>query len=109
MPARTAVAAAVAAALRPLGAVAALAGVRELLAVAGRDHLGGDLDVALHLAEQLQRDTATLAVDLGDRDVHEVAAIEHLLDGVDAQARRNPRDVQQAVGALADLDEGAEV
>src|SRR3954451_20157810 len=104
MPARTAVGTSAAAALRPLGAVAALTGVRERLAVARRDHLGGDLDVALHLAEQLERDAAALAVDLGDLDVHEIAPVEHLLDGVDAQPRRDARDVQQAVGALADLD-----
>ena len=37
-----------------------------------------------------------------------VAAVEHVLDRVDPLAGRDVRDVQQAVGALGQLDEGAE-
>src|SRR5690242_21129323 len=101
------VAAAVSAAVAPVAA--ALAGVGVLLLVAGADLLGRDLGAVLGLGDQLQRDAPALGVHLGDLDGDDVALRQHLLDGVDADARRDPRDVQQAVGALADLDERAEV
>ena len=41
-------------------------------------------------------------------DVDLVALVQHVLDGLDALAGRDVRDVQQAVGALRQLDEGAE-
>ena len=47
-------------------------------------------------------------VDLLDDHVEHVAALDHVLDVADA-ARADVRDVQQAVGALLQLDERAEV
>ncbi len=72
---------------------------RELL-----DRLAGDLGVV----GEAQADAAALAVDLDHADRDLVALVEHLLDGADAVARRHVGDVQQAVGALGELDERAE-
>src|SRR4051812_3617062 len=68
------------------------------------DGLAGDLGVL----GQAQADPAALAVDLDHADGDLVALVEDLLDGVDALARRDVGDVQQPVGALGQLDEGAE-
>src|SRR5215207_676371 len=102
--ARAAIAVAIAAraavALAPrAAAVAAAAHRRELL---GR--LAGDLRVL----GQAQPDAAALAVDLDHADRHLVALVEHLLDRRRTLARSDVRDVQQAVGPLGKLDEGAE-
>src|SRR3954449_3742974 len=66
--------------------------------------LAGDIGVL----GQAQADPAALAVDLDHADGDLVALVEDLLDGVDALAGRDVGDVQQAVGALGQLDEGAE-
>ena len=57
---------------------------------------------------EAQADAAALAVDLDHADVDLVALVEDVLDRVDALAGRDVGDVQQAVGALGQLDEGAE-
>src|SRR5215203_3475080 len=106
--ARAALAAAPAVAVAPaprpaVAAVAAPAAAgadrRQLL-----DGLAGDLGVL----GQAQPDAAALAVDLDDADLDLVALVEHLLDRRRPLAGRDVRDVQQAVGALCELDEGAE-
>src|ERR1700754_2988433 len=80
-----AVAPAVAVAVAPARLpAAALAGVRELLAVARAERLGGELAPVLALRHELEGDAAPLGVDLGDLDVDRVALREHLLDLVDA-------------------------
>src|SRR3954470_17583603 len=107
LAARLAAAGAVAVARRAL--TAALAGVRELLLVAHADRLGRDLSAVLRLGDELESDAAALGVDLGHLDRDDVAAGEHLVDGVDTHAGRDPRGVQEAVGALAELHEGAEL
>src|SRR5215218_6899946 len=55
-----------------------------------------------------QPDPATLLVDLGHRDVDLIAGREHVLDRADALAWLHIGDVKQSVGALDELDEGAE-
>ena len=55
-----------------------------------------------------QADPAALLVDLDHGDVDLVALVEDVLDRVDPLARLHVGDVQQAVGALGQLDEGAE-
>src|SRR5919201_1949326 len=72
---------------------------RELL-----DGLVGDLRVL----GQPQADAPALTVDLDHAHGDLVALVEDVLDGVHALARRDVGDVQQAVGALGQLDEGAE-
>src|SRR6478672_3934087 len=68
------------------------------------DGLAGDLGVL----GQAQADAPALAVDLDHAHGDLVALVEHVLDGVDPLARRHVGDVQQAVGALGQLDEGPE-
>src|SRR4051794_26516529 len=99
--ARAAVAArAAAVAVAPrAAAVAARADRGELLL-----GLAGDVRVV----GEAQADAAALAVDLDHADGHLVALVEHLLDRRRALARGDVRDVQQAVGALGELDERAE-
>ncbi len=60
------------------------------------------------LLHELQPDPAACLVDLLHEHVEHVAALDHVLDVVDA-AGADVRDVQQPVGALLELDEGAEV
>src|SRR6185295_6050044 len=60
------------------------------------------------LRDQLQADPATRLVDLLHDDVEHVAACHHVLDVADA-ARAHVRDVEEAVGALLELDERAEL
>src|SRR5215212_11060407 len=68
------------------------------------DGLAGDLRVL----GQAQADAPALAVDLAHAHGDLVALVEDLLDRPDALAGRDVGDVQQAVGALGQLDEGAE-
>ena len=57
---------------------------------------------------EAQADAAALLVDLDHGDVDLVARLEDVVDRVDPLARLDVGDVQQAVGALGQLDEGAE-
>ena len=100
-PPRAAAVAAVAAAAAAAAAHRRVAGA-ELLQLLGA--LAGDRRVV----GEAQADPAPLLVDLGDGDVDLVALGEHVLDRVDPLAGLHVRDVQQAVGALDQLDEGAE-
>ena len=58
--------------------------------------------------DQLQADPPAGLVDLLDDHVEHVAALDHVLDVADP-ARAHVRDVEQAVGALLQLDERAEL
>src|SRR3954454_24541208 len=103
---------AVTAAAAAAAAIAAVA-VRALAALsaataADRDELVLRLADDLGILGQAQADAAALAVDLDHADVDLVTLVEHVLDGVDALAGRHVGDVQQAVGALGELDERAE-
>ena len=62
----------------------------------------------LVLLDELQADPAACLVDLLHEHVEHVAARDHVLDVVHA-AGADVRDVEQAVGALLQLDERAEV
>src|SRR4029079_6106373 len=55
-----------------------------------------------------QTDPAALAVDLDHRDIEFAALAEDVLGGRGPLARLDRRDVEEAVGALDQLDEGAE-
>src|SRR5215211_3248557 len=55
-----------------------------------------------------QADAAALLVDLDDAHGDLVALVEHLLDRRDPLAGRDVGDVEQAVGDLGELEEGAE-
>ena len=57
---------------------------------------------------EAQADPAALLVDLDHGDVDQVAARQHVVDRVDPLPRFHVGDVEQAVGALDQLDEGAE-
>src|SRR3954454_1734450 len=70
--------------------------------------LGLDDRAVLALRDQLEADPVPLLVDLLDEHVQHVAAGDHVLDVLHT-AGAHVRDVQQAVGALLQLDEGAEV
>src|ERR1700739_4671130 len=97
---RATLATALAASASPATATgAAGADLRQLLHA-----LAGDVGVL----GQAQPDTAALAVDLDNPHLDLVTTVENLLDRVDAAAGRDVRDVQQAVGALGQLHEGAE-
>ena len=104
--ARAAVAVAVAPALAARAAVAAGTAAVPAAADGGEllDGLAGDLRVL----GEAQADAAALAVDLDHADADLVALVEDVLDRVHALAGRHVGDVQQAVGALGQLDEGAE-
>src|SRR5437763_100864 len=120
-PGRSVTSVAVASAAAPTAAAAApttaaaVAARRPLLALARRCVLG-PLDQLLRLNEvavlvlgdQLEAEPAAILVDLLDEDVEHVAAPDHVLDVADA-ARADVGDVQQAVGSLLQLDEGAEL
>src|SRR5215213_9283108 len=91
-------------------AVAARPAVAPVAAAAGAD--GGELLLGLpgdlRVLGEAQADAAALLVDLDDADGDLVALVEHLLDRRDPLAGRDVGDVQQAVGALGELDERAE-
>src|SRR4051812_46964044 len=89
--AATAATSAVAVAAVTARAAATAADGRKLL-----DGLAGDLRVL----GEAQADAAALAVDLDDANVDLVALVQHVLDGVDALARRDVGDVQETVGTL---------
>src|SRR5829696_4831954 len=92
-------------------AVAVPAHARAAVAAAARADarqvLGG-LAGDLRVLRQAQADAAALAVDLHHAHADLVALVEDVLDRVDALAGRHVGDVQQPVGALGQLDEGAE-
>src|SRR4051812_12833187 len=75
---------------------------------ADRRQLLGGLPGDLGVLGEPQPDPAALAVDLDHAHVDLVAAVEHGLDRLSALTRLDVRDVQQAVGALRQLDERAE-
>src|SRR6185437_15504584 len=79
--------------------------------VAGADagKLLGRLALDVGVAGEPQADPAPLLVDLDDGHVDLVALVEDILDCADPLARLHVGDVKQAVRALAELDEGAEV
>src|SRR5829696_623802 len=83
---------------RPLGRV-----LRALDQLLGRDH-----PAVLVLVDELEADAAAVLVDLLHDDVQDVSAIDHVLDVADAPGP-DVRDVEQAVGALLQLDERAEL
>src|SRR4051794_7255964 len=105
--AAAAVAVAVAAAAARATVTAAAAAHRRV-ARADRGELLLGLAGDLRVLGEAQADAAALLVDLDDADGDLVALVEHLFDRPDAVARRYIGDVQQAVGALGELDEGAE-
>src|SRR5256885_6654759 len=70
--------------------------------------LGLDQRAVFVLRDQLQADPAAVLVDFLDDHVHDVAAGHHVLDVTDP-AGADVGDVEQAVGALRQLDEGAEL
>src|SRR5690242_20793831 len=70
--------------------------------------LGLDEASVLVLRDELEPDPAARLVDLLHDDVDDVAAAHHVLDVRDP-ARADVRDVQETVGALLQLDEGAEL
>ena len=74
-------------------------------------HLGellGRLALDIGIIGEAEPDAAALRVDLDHLDLDLVAAVDHVLDRVDPLAGRQVGDVEQAVGALGELDEGAE-
>src|SRR4051812_38913826 len=106
----------VAATAAAASAAVAVAAARPLLARLPRrgvlrplDELLGRHDLAvLVLGDELEADPAARLVDLLHEHVEHVAAADHVLD-VSDPARADVRDVEQAVGALLQLDERAEV
>src|SRR6476469_5220904 len=92
-----------AAALTARAAVAAAAS-----AAAHRGELVGGLAGDVGVLGEAQADAAALAVDLDHAHLDLVALVQDVLDRVDALAGRDVADVQQAVGALGELDERAE-
>src|SRR3954470_18677132 len=109
-------AAAVAVAVAPAAVAVAAAAARAVAAAAAhrrvagadRDELLGALAGDVRVVGEAQADAAALLVDLDHAHRDLVALVEHLLDRPDAVAGRDVGDVQQAVGALGQLDEGAE-
>src|SRR5829696_2836643 len=99
---------AAAASLAPAATVATVAAASALVAGAHGSELLGRLAGDLRVFRQAQADAATLRVNLDDLHLQLVAAVDDLLDRVRALARSDVGDVNQAVGALGELDEGAE-
>ena len=79
--------------------------------VAGADagELLGRLALDVGVLGEPQADPASLLVDLDDGDIDLVALVEDVLDRADSLARLHVGDVKQAIGALGELDECAEV
>src|SRR4029077_1390509 len=99
----------------PLGALASVAPgaiARGATAAASTRADTGELLRGLardvRVVGQAQADAAALAIDLDHAHVDLVAFVEHVLDALHALSRRDVRDVQQSIGALRQLDEGAE-
>src|SRR5215208_6984601 len=107
-PAPVAPAAAAVSPAAPAVAAAAAAVAAAVGARADRGQLGDRLAGHGRVVGQAQADPPALAVDLDHAHGDLVALVEHVLDGVHALARGDVGDVQQAVGALGELDEGAE-
>src|SRR5690606_28219382 len=99
-------------ALAPAAAIApaplAVAPAAAVAAGADRGQLLRRLALDRGVAGEAQADPAALLVDLDHGDVDQLAGLEHVVDRVDPLARLHVGDVEQAVGALDQLDEGAE-
>src|SRR4051812_20904094 len=96
-------------AARAVAARAAVpAAARATVARAHGGELLGGLAGDVGVLGQPQADPPALAVDLDHAHGDLVALVEHLLDRPDALAGRDVGDVQQAVGALGELDERPE-
>src|SRR5215211_5368523 len=91
----------------PSTAVAPVAAAALVAGAHGGQLLGG-LALDLRVVGEPEPDAAALAVHLDDLDLQLVAAVHDLLHRVRALARRDVGDVDQAVCALGELDEGAE-
>src|SRR6476469_9870820 len=89
-------------------ALATRAAVAAASAAAHRGELVGGLAGDVGVLGEAQADAAALAVDLDHAHLDLVALVQDVLDRVDALAGRDVADVQQAVGALGELDERAE-
>src|SRR5919204_3458153 len=81
---------------------------RATVARAHGSQLLGGLAEDLRVVRETEADPAALLIDLDHPHAHLVAAVEHVLDGLGALTGLDVRDVQQAVGALGELDERAE-
>src|SRR5271169_135702 len=91
-----------------IGALTAVACSTSTTAGADAGQLLGGLAGDVGVLGEAQPDAAALAVDLDDTHVDLIALVEHVLDALHALTRGDVRDVQQPVGALGELDEGAE-
>src|SRR2546423_4132744 len=97
-------------------AAAVTAAARPFLLGRSRRRVLGPLDQLLRLnqravlvlRDQLEADPAAVLVDFLDDHVHDVAAGHHVLDVTDP-AGADVGDMKQPVGALRQLDEGAEL
>src|SRR3954451_11620393 len=105
-----AAATAVAAAVQPFAAAAAVTAPTTGASIAGadvRELIGG---LALHggVVREAQADATALAVYLDHRHVELIALRQHVVHRFDPLARLHVRDMEQPVGALGELDERAE-
>src|SRR4051812_47683767 len=100
--------AAVAVPVAPAAPALAAAAARAAVAGADADELGRRLALDLRVVGEAQADAAALPVHLDHADLELLALLEDLLDRRGTLARRDVGDVQQAVRALGELDEGAE-
>src|SRR5437763_8138915 len=91
-----------------VAAAAPRAVAAALVAGPDRGQLLGGLAGDLRVVGQPEADPAALLVDLDHAHVDLVAAVQHVLNRLGPLAGRDVRDVQQAVGALRELDERAE-
>src|SRR6476646_4994786 len=89
-------------------AVAAIATSSATFAGTDRRQLLGGFAGDRRVVGEAQADATALAVDLDHGDVDLLASGEHVVDGVDSLAGLDVGDVQQTVGALDQLYEGAE-
>src|SRR5215207_7926314 len=96
-------------ALAPASSAAVTAPGRPRVAGADAGELLRRLALDVRIVREAQPDPAALLVDLDRGDLDLVALVEDVLDGADPLAGLHVRDVKQAVGALGELDEGAEV